>query len=60
MTHGRAVEYLVDFASGELEQDLAVRVQIHVSGCQDCREWLESYRVVKLAVATRKTSGKPM
>ena len=56
MTHEKAVSQLIDLASGHLHPDLVPQVQAHVSVCQDCHDWLETYRALEMAVERADTN----
>lgn len=43
MSHRDAVQLLPAFVSGELENGSAAALQVHLSQCSECREWVDAY-----------------
>ena len=50
MTHENLQASLPDFAAGALSEDRCLAVEEHVTACAECREWLETYRLLETAL----------
>lgn len=55
MTHERIQESLPKLAAGTLEKGQRHELEEHVSACAECREWLETYRLLDATLTPTET-----
>ena len=54
-THDRILESLPEFAAGTLRKGQRLEFDQHVSTCAECREWLETYRLLEATLTPTET-----
>ena len=55
--HRYGSELLADYAARRLDARSRPIVEEHLAECADCREWLETYRLLASGLATEQTTG---
>jgi hypothetical protein len=59
MNHARAIELLIDFMDGRLDQVTQAEIDDHIATCGECRDWIETYELITMSFGGQAAGQHP-